>query len=222
LQEDNSERLTLCCRVGVVFFLLYGAVFNKMSILGLTRQIVGSISRVLPLVRRTLPVTDSTPACLSLPPTQQTFYSSLTGRFSLPNGSVTGSLLQTVRGHNIVAQRTGANFAYMHRTGIYKKVKKKRNHPLEGRPQLRGVVLKTLIKKPKKPNSANRKCVRLRLSTGREVIAYVPGEGHNLQEHNTVLVQGGRLQDTPGVKLVCVRGKYDLPHVKKKWDTLLT
>lgn len=87
---------------------------------------------------------------------------------------------------------------------------------MEGRPQLRGIVLKTVIKKPKKPNSANRKCVRIRLSTGREVIAYVPGEGHNLQEHNTVLVEGGRLRDTPGVKLTCVRGKYDLPHVKKK------
>ncbi|CAG5124416.1 unnamed protein product, partial [Candidula unifasciata] len=98
----------------------------------------------------------------------------------------------------------------------YKKVRKKRLHPLEGNPQLRGVVLKTLIKKPKKPNSANRKCVRLRLSTGKEVTAYVPGEGHNLQEHNVVLVEGGRLQDTPGVKLVCIRGKYDLPHVKKK------
>ncbi|GFO35429.1 30S ribosomal protein s12 [Plakobranchus ocellatus] len=105
---------------------------------------------------------------------------------------------------------------YMHRTGKYQKVRRKKNSPLEGRPQLRGVVLKTLIKKPKKPNSANRKCVRLRLSTGREVTAYVPGEGHNLQEHNVVLVQGGKLQDTPGVKLVCVRGKYDLPHVKKK------
>ncbi|KAI8788051.1 40S ribosomal protein S12, mitochondrial-like [Biomphalaria glabrata] len=108
------------------------------------------------------------------------------------------------------------SLSYMHRKGLYKKVRKKKNSPLEGRPQLKGVVLKTLIKKPKKPNSANRKCVRLRLSTGREVTAYVPGEGHNLQEHNIVLVQGGKLQDTPGVKLVCVRGKYDLPHVKKK------
>jgi len=85
----------------------------------------------------------------------------------------------------------------------------------EGRPFLKGVVLKTIIKKPKKPNSANRKCVRLRLSTGKETTAYVPGIGHNLQEHHTVLVRGGRVQDLPGVKLKCVRGAYDLAHVKK-------
>jgi len=87
--------------------------------------------------------------------------------------------------------------------------------PTEARPFLKGVVLKTIIKKPKKPNSANRKCVRLRLSTGRETTAYVPGIGHNLQEHHTVLVRGGRVQDLPGVKLKCVRGAYDLAHVKK-------
>lgn len=86
----------------------------------------------------------------------------------------------------------------------------------EGRPQLRGVVLKTLAKKPKKPNSALRKCVRIKLSTGREATAYIPGEGHNLQEHSIVLVEGGRVQDTPGVKLKCCRGKYDLAHVIKK------
>jgi len=87
--------------------------------------------------------------------------------------------------------------------------------PTEARPFLKGVVLKTIIKKPKKPNSANRKCVRIRLSTGRETTAYVPGIGHNLQEHHTVLVRGGRVQDLPGVKLKCVRGAYDLAHVKK-------
>ena len=109
-----------------------------------------------------------------------------------------------------------ASLAAMHRSGPRPKAKPKKKGHLEGNPQLRGVVLKTLIKKPKKPNSANRKCVLLRLTTGREAIAYVPGEGHNLQEHNIVLVEGGRLQDVPGVKLVCVRGKYDLAHVKKK------
>ncbi|CAL1527784.1 unnamed protein product [Lymnaea stagnalis] len=124
-------------------------------------------------------------------------------------------ILQKIKECRLVPYRF-ITLEYMHRKGLYKKVRRKRKSPLEGRPQLRGVVLKTLIKKPKKPNSANRKCVRLRLSTGREVTAYVPGEGHNLQEHNVVLVQGGRLQDTPGVKLVCIRGKYDLPHVKKK------
>ena len=72
-----------------------------------------------------------------------------------------------------------------------------------------------LIKKPKKPNSANRKCVRLRLSNGIEATAYIPGEGHNLQEHSVVLVRGGRKRDLPGVRLVCIRGKYDLAHVVK-------
>lgn len=107
-----------------------------------------------------------------------------------------------------------ASLMQMHRNGPPKKPPKKLG-PTEGRPFLRGVVLKTLVKKPKKPNSANRKCVRVKLSTGREATAYVPGEGHNLQEHSIVLVRGGRVQDLPGVKLKCVRGKYDLPHVKK-------
>lgn len=93
--------------------------------------------------------------------------------------------------------------------------RKAKKHYTDFKPFLKGVVLKTLVKKPKKPNSANRKCVLVRLSTGRECIAYIPGEGHNLQEHNIVLVRGGRLQDVPGVKHKCVRGKFDLPHVIK-------
>ncbi|KAM9807371.1 small ribosomal subunit protein uS12m-like [Syngnathus typhle] len=85
-----------------------------------------------------------------------------------------------------------------------------------GRPQIQAVVLKTMIRKPKKPNSANRKCARVRLANGKEAVAFIPGEGHNLQEHNVVLVQGGRTQDLPGVKLTVVRGKYDCAHVVKK------
>ncbi|KAK3591560.1 hypothetical protein CHS0354_041602 [Potamilus streckersoni] len=103
----------------------------------------------------------------------------------------------------------------MHHEGPPKKKKRKMGQ-LDGHPFLRGVVTKVIIKKPKKPNSANRKCVRVRLSSGKEATAYVPGEGHNLQEHSIVLVRGGRLQDVPGVKLKCVRGKYDLAHVVKK------
>ncbi|PKK17092.1 mitochondrial ribosomal protein S12 [Columba livia] len=61
-------------------------------------------------------------------------------------------------------------------------------------------------------------CVRVRLSTGRQIVAFVPGEGHNLQEHHAVLVQGGRTQDLPGVKVTVVRGKYDCAHVQKKKD----
>lgn len=87
---------------------------------------------------------------------------------------------------------------------------------LGGKPQMKGIVLKTLIKKPKKPNSANRKCVKIRLSNGQEATAFIPGEGHNLQEHNVVLVRGGRTKDIPGLKLKVIRGKYDCAHVKKK------
>ena len=86
---------------------------------------------------------------------------------------------------------------------------------LDGKPQMKGVVLKTVIKKPKKPNSGNRKAVIVRLSNGREAAAYIPGEGHNLQEHNIVLIRGGRTKDVPGLKLKVVRGAYDCAHVKK-------
>ncbi|XP_064263179.1 small ribosomal subunit protein uS12m [Passer domesticus] len=88
--------------------------------------------------------------------------------------------------------------------------------PTLGRPQLKAVVLKNLIRKPKKPNSANRRCVRVRMGGGREAVAFVPGEGHGLQEHHMVLLQGGRTQDLPGVKLTVVRGKYDCAHVQPK------
>lgn len=73
-----------------------------------------------------------------------------------------------------------ASLQYMHRNGPHIKVKQKKS-PLDGNPFMKGVVLKTLIKKPKKPNSANRKCVLVRLSNGKEMVAYVPGIGHNLQ-----------------------------------------
>uniref|UniRef100_A0A803YIV4 Small ribosomal subunit protein uS12m n=1 Tax=Meleagris gallopavo TaxID=9103 RepID=A0A803YIV4_MELGA len=108
-----------------------------------------------------------------------------------------------------------ATLNQMHRQGRPKPPPPKPG-PTFGRPQLKGVVVRNLIRKPKKPNSANRKCVRVRLSNGREVVCFVPGEGHNLQEHHVVLVQGGRTQDLPGVKLTIVRGKYDCAHVQKK------
>lgn len=86
---------------------------------------------------------------------------------------------------------------------------------LDGKPQMKGVVLKTVVRKPKKPNSGNRKCVLVRLSNGKEATAYIPGEGHNLQEHNLVLIRGGRTKDVPGLKLKVVRGALDCAHVKK-------
>nr|XP_012143575.1 PREDICTED: 40S ribosomal protein S12, mitochondrial isoform X2 [Megachile rotundata] len=111
--------------------------------------------------------------------------------------------------------RFGTTLARLHKYGPFKKKNKKRK-ALGGKPYAKAVVIKTLIKKPKKPNSANRKCVLVRLANGKELVAYVPGIGHNLQEHNIVLVREGRLQDTPGVRIKCIRGKYDLPHPVKR------
>ncbi|KAJ2951518.1 hypothetical protein O0L34_g13668 [Tuta absoluta] len=133
-------------------------------------------------------------------------------QFSAPATVVTPSTSWDPRG---VISRAMASLAQMHKTGPHFKNRKSRN-PLNGNPFAKGVVLKTLIKKPKKPNSANRKCVLVRLSNGKEMVAYIPGIGHNLQEHNIVLVRVGRLKDCPGVKLKCVRGKYDLPQVIKQ------
>lgn len=98
-------------------------------------------------------------------------------------------------------------------------IRKKRKHPLDGRPQMRGIVLKTLIKKPKKPNSANRKCVLVRLTNGKEATCFVPGIGHNLQEHSNVLVMKRRVKDVPGLKLRVIRGVYDCSLVIKQSQT---
>lgn len=80
---------------------------------------------------------------------------------------------------------------------------------LKGNPQQRGTVLRTFIVKPKKPNSAERHCCRVRLSNGLVVNAYVPGRGMNIQEHSNVLIKGGRVPDLPGVRYKVVRGAYD-------------
>lgn len=81
-------------------------------------------------------------------------------------------------------------------------------------PFKRGVVLQVKTMAPKKPNSALRKVARVRLSSGEEVTAYIPGEGHNLAEHGVVLVRGGRVKDLPGIKYTIVRGHYDLSGVE--------
>ena len=91
-----------------------------------------------------------------------------------------------------------------------KKIKKKTNTPaLKGAPQKRGVCTRVYTSTPKKPNSALRKVARVRLTTGVEVTAYIPGIGHNLQEHSVVLVRGGRVKDLPGVRYHVVRGTLD-------------
>lgn len=83
-------------------------------------------------------------------------------------------------------------------------------------PQRRGVCTRVMTFTPKKPNSALRKVARVRLTTGIEVTAYIPGEGHNLQEHNVVLVRGGRVKDLPGVRYHIVRGALDTLGVEKR------
>ena len=87
---------------------------------------------------------------------------------------------------------------------------------LEECPQKRGVCLTVTTTTPKKPNSALRKICRVRLSTGKETTCYIPGEGHNLQEHNVVLVRGGRVPDLPGVRYHVVRGALDTAAVQKR------
>ncbi|HCI15354.1 MAG: 30S ribosomal protein S12 [Candidatus Marinimicrobia bacterium] len=91
-----------------------------------------------------------------------------------------------------------------------KRVKKKTRTPaLKGGPQKRGVCTRVYTTTPKKPNSALRKVARVRLTNGAEVAAYIPGEGHNLQEHSIVLIEGGRVKDLPGVRYHIVRGTLD-------------
>ncbi|MDD5019474.1 MAG: 30S ribosomal protein S12 [Candidatus Omnitrophica bacterium] len=96
-----------------------------------------------------------------------------------------------------------------------KKVKSK-SPALKGCPQRRGVCLQVKTMTPKKPNSALRKIARVRLTTGIEVTSYIPGEGHNLQEHSIVLVRGGRVKDLPGVRYHIVRGTLDTAGVANR------
>ena len=92
--------------------------------------------------------------------------------------------------------------------------KKSKSAALESSPQKRGVCTRVYTTTPKKPNSAMRKVARVRLTNGKEVNAYIPGEGHNLQEHSIVLVRGGRVKDLPGVRYHIVRGALDTAGVE--------
>lgn len=96
------------------------------------------------------------------------------------------------------------------------KIKKSKSPALKGCPQRRGVCLQVRTMTPKKPNSALRKIARVRLTTGIEVTAYIPGEGHNLQEHSIVLVRGGRVKDLPGVRYHIIRGTLDASGVNAR------
>lgn len=97
-----------------------------------------------------------------------------------------------------------------------KKIKRTKTPALKGNPQIKGICVKVFIRTPKKPNSAQRKVAKVKLSTGQRVEVYVPGEGHNLQEYSVVLVRGGRVPDLPGVKYHLIRGKFDFKGVKNR------
>jgi small subunit ribosomal protein S12 len=95
------------------------------------------------------------------------------------------------------------------RKGRKKPRSRSKSPVLDSCPQKRGVCLQVKTQTPKKPNSALRKVARVRLSNGKEITAYIPGEGHNLQEHSIVLVRGGRVRDLPGVRYHILRGSLD-------------
>lgn len=94
------------------------------------------------------------------------------------------------------------------------KVHKKKSLLLDRCPQKKGVCLKVTTMTPRKPNSAQRKIARIKLSNSNKITVHIPGEGHNLQQHSTVLIRGGIVKDLPGIKFRAVRGKYDLQGVK--------
>ncbi|WP_375002676.1 30S ribosomal protein S12 [Gordonia sp. PS3] len=102
------------------------------------------------------------------------------------------------------------------RKGRKDKTSAKKTAALKGSPQRRGVCTRVYTTTPKKPNSALRKVARVRLTSGVEVTAYIPGEGHNLQEHSMVLVRGGRVKDLPGVRYRIIRGSLDTQGVKDR------
>ena len=102
------------------------------------------------------------------------------------------------------------------RKGRQSKTKKNTTLALKGSPQRRGVCTRVYTTTPKKPNSAMRKVAKVRLTNGYEVISYIPGEKHNLQEHSVVLIRGGRVKDLPGVRYHILRGVLDTQGVKDR------
>jgi small subunit ribosomal protein S12 len=121
---------------------------------------------------------------------------------SITSGRGTGAALPTIQ--------------QLVRKGRQDKVEKTKTPALKGSPQRRGVCTRVYTTTPKKPNSALRKVARVRLSSGIEVTAYIPGVGHNLQEHSMVLVRGGRVKDLPGVRYKIVRGALDTQGVRNR------
>ena len=116
-----------------------------------------------------------------------------------------------------IAERCGVpTIQQLVRQGRESKIDKTKTPALKGAPQRRGVCTRVHTMTPKKPNSALRKVARVRLTSGVEVSAYIPGEGHNLQEHSIVLVRGGRVKDLPGVRYKIIRGVLDSSGVRDR------
>jgi small subunit ribosomal protein S12 len=107
-------------------------------------------------------------------------------------------------------------FAQLVRNGREKIRTKTKSPALQGCPEKRGVCIRVYTQTPKKPNSALRKVAKVRLTNGFEVIGYIPGEGHNLQEHSVVMIRGGRVKDLPGVRYHILRGVLDTQGVKNR------
>ena len=102
------------------------------------------------------------------------------------------------------------------KTRRFIKIRRNKVPALQSNPQKKGVCLKIFLRTPKKPNSALRKLARLKLTNGKRITAYIPGEGHKLQEYSTVLIRGGRVKDLPGIKYHLVRGKLDFTGLKNR------
>jgi len=125
------------------------------------------------------------------------------------------SLLERI-GHEIADERAMPTVQQLVRNGRTRPHAKTKSPALKGSPQRRGVCTRVYTTTPKKPNSALRKVARVRLTTGVEVTAYIPGIGHNLQEHSIVLVRGGRVKDLPGVRYKIIRGTLDTAGVRDR------
>jgi len=126
------------------------------------------------------------------------------------------SLLRLLRMGKAGRHQTMPTINQLVRKGRRKLKHKSKSPALENSPFRRGVCIQVMTRTPKKPNSAMRKVAKVRLTNGYEVIAYIPDEGHNLQEHSIVLVRGGRVKDLPGVRYHIVRGTLDAAGVEKR------
>src|SRR6202167_6143499 len=136
-------------------------------------------------------------------------------RCGAPSGRVT-SLVPRVKSRSIAERSRVPTIEQLVRKGRASKQSKTKTPALKGAPQRRGVCTRVFTTTPKKPNSALRKVARVRLTSGIEVSAYIPGVGHNLQEHSIVLVRGGRVKDLPGVRYKVIRGALDAAGVRER------